>query len=443
MRPPTLDRLILLPREQAVQRWFDGRNYGFLRLAMAVLTPASLVGLIVGLTSGAWLGAALWGIDAVVLVGFYLARRTRFFETSFRQLLIVFVLLQLVIFAILGEPEPLYAMIGYLTPLVLLGLRVRWTEHAAVLVVSWGVAGWQLFREGMPEELAARFGMTGSVVVWGLALFWAAVVIRRRRAASFVDDWQRVRSSEQERSRMRDELSDARQAQLSMLPREVPELGWIELAAVSIPATEVGGDYYDHVVLNEDSVALVAGDVAGHGMASGLVLAAVRGGLHLLREELGDPVASLIRLDRMVREVASSRMFVTLQIAVVERSPARVRVANAGHPVVLKLRASDGVVEELGSGATPLGVRLESDLEEAISPLESGDVLLLYSDGAIELGDDRGEPFGTEGLVKALQRAGRNTATRQIRDSILDSLNFFKGDAALQDDLTLLVARIV
>lgn len=242
---------------------------------------------------------------------------------------------------------------------------------------------------------------------------------------------------------MRDELSDARQAQLSMLPREVPELGWIELAAVSIPATEVGGDYYDHVVLNEDSVALVAGDVAGHGMASGLVLAAVRGGLHLLREELGDPVASLIRLDRMVREVASSRMFVTLQIAVVERSPARVRVANAGHPVVLKLRASDGVVEELGSGATPLGVRLESDLEEAISPLESGDVLLLYSDGAIELGDDRGEPFGTEGLVKALQRAGRNTATRQIRDSILDSLNFFKGDAALQDDLTLLVARIV
>lgn len=444
MRAPTLDRLILLPRQEAVQRWFDIRNYAVLRLLMAILTPISLVSLIVALTGGRWFLAAVWGLDAAALVTLYLARRTRFFETSFRQLLVVFLLLELGVFAALGgEPEPIYGLIGFVTPVLLLALRIRWTEHLAVLVASWGVAGLQLLREGMPEALSARLAMLGSVIAWGLLMHWVAIKVRRRRAHGFLEEWQRVRASEKDRSRMRDELSDARQAQLSMLPRAVPDLDWIELAAVSIPATEVGGDYYDHVELGDGSLVLIAGDVAGHGMASGLVLAAVRGGLHLLSDELGDPVSSLRRLDRMVREVASSRMFVTLQIGVVERSAARFRLANAGHPVALKLRAADGVVEELGEGATPLGVRLPSDLRETVSPLASGDVLLMYSDGVIELTDDRGDPFGTDGLVKALQRAGRTASARQIRDTLLDSLNFFKGDTALRDDLTLLVARIL
>ena len=87
---------------------------------------------------------------------------------------------------------------------------------------------------------------------------------------------------------MREELEDARAIQLAMLPSSAPEMGWLELQGMSLPATEVGGDYYDFLKVDEDRIAVVVGDVAGHGVASGLLLSGVRAGLHLLRGDLGE-----------------------------------------------------------------------------------------------------------------------------------------------------------
>jgi sigma-B regulation protein RsbU (phosphoserine phosphatase) len=241
---------------------------------------------------------------------------------------------------------------------------------------------------------------------------------------------------------MRGELDDARKIQLSMLPNATPNLAWLDLASASLPATEVGGDYFDYVSLDQERLAIVVGDVAGHGMASGLVLAAIRGGLHLLSEELATPQTALLRLDRMVQEIAPGRMYVTLQISVLDHSTDEITVVSAGHPPALHYQASEDAVYELGTPATPLGTRLESRLREDRGTFGPGDVLLFYSDGLLEAMNARGDHFGSQRIIDALRLSATGHSAAEIRSAVINAVNRFKGDIELEDDLTLVVAKI-
>ena len=124
---------------------------------------------------------------------------------------------------------------------------------------------------------------------------------------------------------MREELEDARAIQLAMLPSSAPEVGWLELQGMSLPATEVGGDYYDFLKIDEDRIAVVVGDVAGHGVASGLLLSGVRAGLHLLRADLVHPHAVVERLNLLVRDSGVSRLFMSLVVALFDRQTGKGR----------------------------------------------------------------------------------------------------------------------
>jgi sigma-B regulation protein RsbU (phosphoserine phosphatase) len=240
---------------------------------------------------------------------------------------------------------------------------------------------------------------------------------------------------------MRDELADARRIQVAMLPDGPPASDWLDVASASLPASEVGGDFFDHLELGGGRQALVVGDVAGHGVAAGLMLAAVKSGLHLLRDELDEPVRVLERLDRMVRDAVRWRMFVTLLVAIVERDAGRVRVVSAGHPPALL--AAGGRVHSVGHGALPLGTRLSARYREDHAALGEGDVLLLYTDGLTEVGDLTGEGFGSGRLERALTRlaADPEASARAVREGLLDAVSRFKGDALQRDDMTLVVVR--
>ena len=119
---------------------------------------------------------------------------------------------------------------------------------------------------------------------------------------------------------MKQELEHAREVQLSMLPREGPGLAWLDTASVSLPATEVGGDYYDYFAIDENRLAVVVGDVAGHGLTSGLVLSGVRAGLNMLETELTTPGEALRHLNRMLVRTNPRGIIVTLLLAVLDRS---------------------------------------------------------------------------------------------------------------------------
>jgi sigma-B regulation protein RsbU (phosphoserine phosphatase) len=223
---------------------------------------------------------------------------------------------------------------------------------------------------------------------------------------------------------------------------------------------EVGGDYYDFFELAPAGLVVVSGDVAGHGVASGIVLAGLRSGLTLLAEELADPLSVMGKLHRMVQRTSRRRMLVTLALLHLDPERSTATVTSAGHPPVLHLRASDGAVEELAASSLPLGTQLPAAFGQRVAAFAPGDVFLLYSDGVYELLGEGGESYGLERL-KAVLAAARGTAAAppsgavapgsapsscatatEIRDTLLEDLWAFKGDAPQADDITFVVLRV-
>lgn len=440
MRAPTWTELVELPAERAVERCLDVRHAGFLRV-LGGLTAAAATVIAIALTAqGRPLHAVLWaGLLGVVVAASIARRRPRYLDTV-RFLLLGLPVLWLALLGVsFPQPGLLYAFAGWLFPSLLLLLRCTPGQTLALAGLFAATGAWDAFR--MPgEEPGPRFAMAVTSLAWAAAAAALSTRLTRKRRRELLAEWYSHASAEQERTRMRSELDDARAIQLAMLPRGMPEHPQLELAAMSLPASEVGGDYYDFLSLPDGRLAAVVADVSGHGMASGLVLSGVRSGLHLLRDELDRPVEVLSRLARMLAETMPERMFVTLQIALFDPGAGTLTVTNAGHPPAILVDA-DGTASTLGAPAPPLGTRLEARFEAVEHPFGPGDTALLYSDGAFEILNHRGEPLGEARLVSEARRAAARPGARELRDALLASLAAFKGDVEQEDDLTLVVVR--
>jgi len=442
MQSKSVGDLVHLSAREAVARHFDQANYRVLRWLLLATMPVTVVAGLSLAVTGDSVQATSWIPALGVALWIFFARSSSFFVRYGRQLWMLYLCL-LVLASTLSwsEPEPAYAFAGFVFPAVLLFLRLDRTDYIALLGVDLACVAWSLFRDGMPEELVAKGGMAFATFLFGGVVLWIAETVSRRGRASFLEAWRFQVSRERERSRMRSELEDAREIQLSMLPTGAPQLDWVDFSSVSLPASEVGGDYFDYFELSGSRLAVVIGDVAGHGVASGLVLSGVRSSLYLLQEELVRPVEVLRKLDRMLRETVGGRIFTTFQIALLDPVLGRITVANAGHPPLF-LASRNGRVVRLGGNSLPLGTRLEGDFVEQSEVLGEGDALLLFSDGVPEVRNLHAEEFGEGRLLDELRRARPGASARLVRDSLLNSLARFKGDVEQEDDLTLVVVRV-
>ncbi|HVF58228.1 MAG TPA: PP2C family protein-serine/threonine phosphatase [Thermoanaerobaculia bacterium] len=443
MRPFTLDELILLPQEQALQKHFDGRNWVYLRWLLLVFAPFAVAGT-VEFYEERDLATGVSLVNLVLISALFLARNTRFVESNFRSLLIPFVAFQCLALSLYLEGPANTLFISALAfPLLAIGFRLRPKEHVLLGFLFFVCAAvTSPLGLGLLWTEAVSLQAMAGVAFANLLSATIAVAVTRSRRRRFLEAWRMLSLRERERSRLRGEIDDARKIQLSILPRSAPELPWLDLASVSLPAKEVGGDYFDFFKLDGDCLAIVVGDVAGHGVASGLMLYGVRSCLYMLREDLCTPLPVLARLDRMVREAGPKRMLVTLQVGIVDATERRVTVASAGHPPALHCAAATGEVTELGSSSLPLGTRLGAEPREQTVGLAPGDLLLFYSDGLPEVLDRHGEHYGAERVARALRRAAGAGSARQVRDALLNSVANFKGDVEQPDDLTLVVARV-
>ena len=443
MRRPELDQLIRLPEDQAVQRSFDRWNYTVLRWPMLALATASLFALIQLVANRSYFEGAAWGLTLLGLIVLFLFRRSRFVEQNYRTLITWYLVIQLLLMVI-GSPvaELNIVLAGFLFPAILVFLRFRPSERLMLTISFYAVGLWMAFGVLAGESAGSLIAILLGMAIFSGFCLWAGAAITRRARQYFLDRFRKAASKERERARMRGELDDARRLQLAMLPSAAPRLEWLRLASVSIPATEVGGDYFDYFPLGPDRLAIVIGDVAGHGAASGMVLAGVRAGLYLLRDELHEPVAVLRKLDRTVRDSAPSRMFVTLLIAVLDRRSRSLRVASAGHPPLLHAAAGGSTPGTLGNPSLPLGSPLGSEPTESTTDLRPGDTLLLYTDGVIEATNFHGDQYGPDHLDQAFLRAATQEAASEVRDEILGSVSAFKGDVEQRDDLTVVVGRL-
>ena len=322
-----------------------------------------------------------------------------------------------------------------LFPILLAGIRLMTIEHAAV-------HGWIIAVSGAAAYLepARRVEILAGSISLNCIAFVIFALYSRGVRSTHLPVWREQQRHARERLRIRDELRSARDLQLAMLPAAPPPLDWLDIASWSLPASEVGGDYYDYFDLGDGKIALVSADVAGHGLASGVVLAALRAGLTLLREHLTDPAWVLRRLDTLILETSRRRMLVTAVIVLIDRHAGRAVIASAGHPPVV-VRKADRTTEMIELYAPPLGSRLPRSGETREIAFGPGDLLVLHTDGVYEAERADGEIYGLERLAASIASTRADDTATAVCDRIIHDLALFRATMPQHDDVTLVAAR--
>jgi hypothetical protein len=236
---------------------------------------------------------------------------------------------------------------------------------------------------------------------------------------------------------VRDELEVARELQRELLPRAAPPVPGYDFAFSYRTANTIGGDYYDFLVLDDGRLVVVMGDASGHGISAGLLMAIANSALKLGFDSDPDPVSVAGLVNRALCRTGGRRAFMTLFCGVLEPETGRLRFVCAGHPFPF-LRRADGGITELGTGALPLGIRLELELPLHEAVIDPGDTLLLYTDGVVETLDAAGESFGFDRLREGLAPGG---SSRTVHDRILAGLDRFRAEEPVYDDRSLVVMR--
>jgi len=445
MQTPELEQLAFLDAAEALRRHVEALNYRRSRLLWIVLTLISFAAVVSGLDNS----PVRAGVGAVSLLALLVPvplRRREAFARLFSLLLISYLLVESALWLLLASEEGL--AVGFALSVVcptLLFLRLRGVEQLSLAAVNVSAIAvrWLAFPAGADGQAQASIASFLSVTIATLicgAIGWSAT---QRARQEFLIAWRQTASRERERLRMREEIHDARAIQLAMLPAAAPQTVGLDIAGVCVPATEVGGDYFDYFPLAEGELAIAIGDVAGHGVASGLVLAGVRAGLHLLAPEIDeDPAGVLTRLNRIVAGPGGQRLLMTLGLARFDRARGRASWVAAGHPPPLRWSAAEATLESPTTSHPPLGTKLPIRLEVVERPLQEGDVWLLLSDGALESRNAHGREFGEGAIERTFGRlAATGDGAGAILDGVLAELSRFRGGQPQEDDLTLVVVR--
>ena len=242
-----------------------------------------------------------------------------------------------------------------------------------------------------------------------------------------------------EKERYERELELAAAIQREILPRSLPEIPGVELAAVNISTRHVGGDYYDVFPLSEGRVGFLVADVSGKGVPAALLVSTVHAAVHLQIDE-AKTVADLVqRIDRHLRKFAATRKFLTLFFGLLEPDTGLLRYVSAGHNPALLVRPT-GATERLESTGVPVGMLPNSSWREETRRMEPGDLLCVYSDGLTEAVDSRDEEFGLERLTAEVG-ARRELPLRLLCDEVLAQIADFARGMPQYDDQTVLLVR--
>jgi serine phosphatase RsbU (regulator of sigma subunit) len=258
-------------------------------------------------------------------------------------------------------------------------------------------------------------------------------------------DIQQLMRESAEKERLEEELRIARRIQMSLLPQGTVTVPHVAIAAVCIPATEVGGDYYDLLPLSGDRLAVLVADVSGKGTSAALYMAELKGLMLSLTRVHESPAALLAEANRILSGDMDARSFITMSYAVLEPRARRMRYARAGHSPLIHRQAATGVTRLLAPPGLGLGLdggdTFERVLEETEVPLASGDMFVFFTDGISEAMNTRGELFGEDRLKEVLQRDGI-PSSEDVRDRVLEEVRRFVGEAPQHDDMTMVVLRI-
>jgi serine phosphatase RsbU (regulator of sigma subunit) len=258
---------------------------------------------------------------------------------------------------------------------------------------------------------------------------------------------QQLMVEQAEKERLEEELRIARQIQMSLLPGEgLVRLPGVRVAALCLPAAEVGGDYFDLLPLGPTRMGVLVADVSGKGTSAALYMAELKGLVLSLSRIHESPARLLSEANRILFANMDARSFVTMTYAVVDTAERRMRYARAGHNPMIHLEARTGKTRVLappglGLGLDP-GERFDKILEEDTILLEPGDFFLFFTDGLSEAMNTGAELFG-EGRLRTILERSEGLSSEELKLRILDEVRTFVGDATPHDDMTLVVLKVV
>ncbi|MGH7417292.1 MAG: SpoIIE family protein phosphatase, partial [Candidatus Rokuibacteriota bacterium] len=244
-------------------------------------------------------------------------------------------------------------------------------------------------------------------------------------------------SAARAKERLDQELAIARGIQQRLLPREPRPCDFLQLAYLSIPCREVGGDYYDAIELPDKRLALVMADVCGKGVSAALLSATLQGALEA-GLQWGQDVAGVAgHLNRYLRQHTEANIFATLFFGLLNPD-GRFEYVNAGH--VPPFWLSGERVEALAAENVPLGLYEPEEYQAKQVQLTPGDLLVLYTDGIMDATNARGEAYGRERL-KLVAASFHGDALPSLSQAVLKDVRDFTQDALQEDDISLLLAR--
>ncbi len=240
-----------------------------------------------------------------------------------------------------------------------------------------------------------------------------------------------------ERKVFEEELKIARKIQMQMLPGEPPVLDGFELFGVTVPSRQVGGDYYDFVVVDQRWLVVVVADVSGKGIPASILTATLQATVRSNADAQTNPVGMMSRLNRLLYRNTSASEFATVFYAVVDLETGHARYANAGHdfPFVV----SDGSAHALAESGIVLGCIDDFAYEENQFTIPEGGALVVFTDGVTDSESRAGDSYGADRLRAVLERHAGESARELCRRVIEDVRTF--GDGENQDDLTLVVLK--
>jgi phosphoserine phosphatase RsbU/P len=311
-------------------------------------------------------------------------------------------------------------------------------------------------RQELQRMLVAQAGigalLSAPLLVRG-RLVGVLAVFRREGGAAFREEDERLLSiigsqsaqilenarlfqEEQVLLRMQGELRVAYDIQMRLLPDAPPDIPGYAVAARTIPAEEVGGDFFDFIPLGESRTALCVGDVSGKGLPAALLMANAQATIRGQADAARAPAETVERVNWQVYRSVKRGRFLTLFYGELSPETHRFRYVNAGHNRPL-LRRRSGEFEELRVGGVALGLMPRAPYTEGGVELRPGDALLVFSDGLVEAVDTRGEPFGEARLAEALAEAEGEPAG-PLLEAVLRRVRDHARGAPPFDDLTAL-----
>ncbi|MGD0414865.1 MAG: SpoIIE family protein phosphatase [Terriglobales bacterium] len=235
------------------------------------------------------------------------------------------------------------------------------------------------------------------------------------------------------------EMETARQIQLSILPREIPSIAGLDIAARYIPMTSVAGDFYDFIVIDETRIGVLVADVSGHGMPAALISSMLKIALAAQAGSASDPARVLTGLNQALYGKFQGH-FVTAAYVLIDTGKRTLRYAGAGHPPLIIWDHAAGETRELVENGLFLGFFPDAAYTSVEIPFREGDWSVLYTDGIPETTSLSGEQFGVDRFKLFLQ-SHHDWSAGQVVDGVLDELSRWSDTASgrePEDDITLL-----